>query len=124
MRGVAFQGRDFRAATVGKDGRWAVHDVGVRFDLNEDAKLLNLSDVVGSGPLDHVALSPDGRVVAVARGAALTFFNADTGKRIGDVLEDAHEDRITWLAFSPDGSVCGTLGTTSKHCRLYKAPKP
>ena len=149
VRGVAFQGAGVggggfggaggggglptRAATCGKDGRWALHDVGVRFDLSEDPKLLNLSDVdrglgagggAGGGALDHVALSPDGRVVAVARGAAVAFYGADSGERVGDVLADAHEDRVAWLAFSADGRVLGTLGTASKHCRLWRVPRP
>ena len=143
VRGVAFQGAGAaaggggggggpptRAATVGKDGRWALHDVAVRYDLNEDPKTLNLSDVdraLGAGgeggPLDHVALSPDGRVVAVARAAGVAFYDADTGRRIGDAIADAHEDRVAWLEFSADGRVLGTLGTASKHCRLWRVPQ-
>jgi WD40 repeat protein len=59
--------------------------------------------VQGSGAgLNHVAFSPDGRILALTRGGSLTFWNPVTGRQIGGPLNPGRSNAY-YLAFAPDG---------------------
>ena len=63
----------------------------VSWHLNEDPKLL----VSGEYPADdtqgtaHVAMSPDGRIVAIATANNMSLYNSDTAEQI-DTLSGIH----------------------------------
>jgi hypothetical protein len=66
-------------------------------------------------PLDapwgvKAALRPDGRMLALSRGGAVTLWDATTGRQIG-ALEGRLEVDIKWLAFSPNGKMLLAAGT-------------
>ncbi len=49
-------------------------------------------------------LSPDGHTLAIADGGAVSFVDMDTEQPMGPSVQ-VTTDAITWLAFSPDGSM-------------------
>jgi RNA polymerase sigma factor (sigma-70 family) len=58
------------------------------------------------------ATSPDGRLVAKAKDKAIGLFDADSGREVRRLA--GHEDKVTALAFSPDGKslASGSRDTT------------
>lgn len=75
------------------------------WDLTTGQHRLNLG---GDGaPLDHVALSPDGRIAAVSgRDRVLRAWDTDTGALLGTF--PGHQQEITGIAFHPEGSAVAT----------------
>jgi WD40 repeat protein len=70
-------------------------------------------------PMRITAKSPDGKVVAVAEGNAVRFFNRQTSKLIRRLVD--HKGRVTSIAFSPDGRYFAS-GGVDKAVQVYKAP--
>ena len=56
-----------------------------------------------------LALSPDGKILAVA-GSGVQLWQTATGQRIGTALPAAGHGRYPAVAFSPDGTMLATLG--------------
>ncbi|GJP79345.1 hypothetical protein CLOP_g9588 [Closterium sp. NIES-67] len=80
--------------------------------------------------LDRIAVSPDGRLLAVTVGAALLWYELEGGS-IVTADEQAHTDAITWMAWSPkpvpiagESKPMHLLATASadKKVKLWKAP--
>ncbi|CAI7750580.1 unnamed protein product [Closterium sp. NIES-53] len=81
--------------------------------------------------LDRIAVSPDGRLLAVAVGAALLWYELEGGS-IVTADEQAHTDVITWMAWSPKPvPIAGgskpvhilATGSADKKLKLWKAPE-
>ncbi|NOH02114.1 MAG: TIR domain-containing protein [Chloroflexi bacterium] len=51
-----------------------------------------------------LALSPDGRILAVANGSSISFWDLPTQQRIG-IPHEEHQAGILSMAFSPDGKL-------------------
>ena len=56
-----------------------------------------------------LALSPDGKILAVA-GSGVQLWQTATGQRLGTTLPSAGKGRYRSVAFSPDGALLATLG--------------
>ena len=63
----------------------------------------------GNGTVTGLALSPDGKTLAVA-GRVVQLWQTATGQRIGTALPAADDGRYQAVAFSPDGTTLATLG--------------
>lgn len=93
---------DGRVASCGVDGRIHVWDL-------ENRSLLRTFEP-GIGPIHALAISPDGKTLALGGKPSLKTFDmarvylldAETGKRVGAVQR--HATTIESCAFSPDGS--------------------
>jgi WD40 repeat protein len=59
--------------------------------------------------LTGLALSPDGKTLAVA-GSGVQLWQTATGQRIGSALPAVSHGRYRAVAFSPDGTLLATLG--------------
>ncbi|RUS73021.1 hypothetical protein EGW08_019227, partial [Elysia chlorotica] len=90
-----------RMASVSKDKTWKVWDTDVRYDMGQDPRLLYSGNVSVPGPA-LVALSPDGRTVAVGVDTSVTFWDAANGQQ-DEVLENLHADSMSCLKFDISG---------------------
>lgn len=112
----AFSGDCKKAATVSKDGTWNVYNIDVSWELNGDPKLLTSGTVPVSGPA-YIAMSPDGKIIAVSVGTSVYMYNTDT-TQLMETLEDIHSDTITKMFFSDTGAVLYTAGN-DKSVRVW-----
>jgi WD40 repeat protein len=60
-------------------------------------------------PVWSLALSPDGKTVAAAGDAKLSFFDLATRQQVGQPIT-SQKDRIWTLAYSPDGKFLASVG--------------
>ena len=58
----------------------------VSWHLNEDPKLLVSGKYPGDDTQAHVAMSPDGRIVAIATSNNMSLYNSDTAELIDTLL--------------------------------------
>lgn len=101
-------------ASASTDGRVILWDTGHRTRLS--------TIVGGSGPANAVALSPDGRTLAVAAGTARQVRgDNDYGVSLWDATDpsaparltnlNGHRDQVRDVTFSPDHRILATAGT-------------
>ncbi|XP_072284988.1 transducin beta-like protein 2 [Pyxicephalus adspersus] len=95
--GFAFSNDSSRMATVSKDGTWKLWNTDVEYKKQQDPYLLFTGQWCGREPC-RIALSPDGRVVAIASVFDITVYNAQTGK-IEEEFHSVHGEIISDLAF-------------------------
>ncbi|XP_076473005.1 transducin beta-like protein 2 [Babylonia areolata] len=110
----SFNGDSSRAATVSKDGTWKLWDTDVRYSQGQDAKLLFTGSVSLEGP-NLIALSPDGRTVAISGQSSVVFWDALAGKEL-QTLHKLHSEPITGLAFDNTNHYLVTSG--DKHIQV------
>lgn len=84
-------------ATVSKDKTWKLWNTDVEYKKQQDPYLLFTGKWSGKEPC-RIALSPDGRVVAIASVCDITVYNAQTGE-VEEEFKSVHGDVITALAF-------------------------
>lgn len=83
--------------TVSKDGTWKLWDTDVEYKKQQDPYLLRtVPSQVSEG--SRIALSPDGRVVAVSNGSDIAMYSAITGE-LEEEFHDVHSKEITDLKF-------------------------
>jgi WD40 repeat protein len=63
-----------------------------------------------------VAFAPDGRTLAVARGAAVQLWDVDTGRLLARL--EGHEGKVKCVAFAPDGTRLAS-GSYDRTVRLW-----
>lgn len=97
---AAFAPDGSKAVTASKDGTMRIWNLAVRYQLQEDPKvLLNLPLPLPSGQcFDRMAWGPDG-TIAAAVGGFIHFIDSRSGKVL-EVLH-AHDGRITSMQWSP-----------------------
>jgi len=76
------------------------HDGTIRFWDAATGRALRTVTV--GGPVRAMALSPDGAVAAVARGAEVALYDGRTGRMVGR-LRGGHAQPVTAVDWSPDG---------------------
>lgn len=83
--------------TVSKDGTWKLWDTDVEYKKKQDPYLLRTVPCqVSEG--SRIALSPDGRVVAIANGCDIALYSATTGE-LEEEFHGVHSAKITDLKF-------------------------
>ncbi|XP_016132620.1 transducin beta-like protein 2 [Sinocyclocheilus grahami] len=86
-----------RMVTVSKDGTWKLWDTDVEYKKKQDPYLLRTVPCqVSEG--SRIALSPDGRVVAISNGCDLAMYSASTGE-LEEEFHGVHSKEITDLKF-------------------------
>ncbi|KAL8591952.1 hypothetical protein ACOMHN_020430 [Nucella lapillus] len=93
----SFNGDSSRVATVSKDGTWKLWDTDVRYSQGQDAKLLFSGPVSLQGP-NLIALSPDGRTVAISGQSSVVFWDSVAEQEL-QTLQKLHAEPITSLCF-------------------------
>ncbi|KAK7087866.1 hypothetical protein V1264_021863 [Littorina saxatilis] len=92
----AFNGDSSRVATVSKDGTWKLWNTDVRYSQGQDAKLIFSGPVSLEGP-NRIALSPDGRTVAISGESNVVFWDAVNFKEL-DTLYRLHAGELLWYS--------------------------
>ncbi|KAK2871031.1 hypothetical protein QQF64_002151 [Cirrhinus molitorella] len=86
-----------RMVTVSKDSTWKLWDTDVEYKKQQDPYLLRTVPCqVSQG--SRIALSPDGRVVAISNGCDIAMYNASTGE-LEEEFHGVHSTEITDLKF-------------------------
>ncbi|KAG8230687.1 hypothetical protein J437_LFUL010764 [Ladona fulva] len=106
-----------RMATVSKDGSWRLYDTKIEFDKGEDPHFLMSGKYETYRDIPaHLALSPDGTVVAVASGTALFLYSSRTGTCEASI-HDIHAAPINRVLFDAAGKYVLTTG--DKHVHVF-----
>jgi WD40 repeat protein len=108
-------GLEYLSVALSADGRWVAgggKNKAVVWDLQTGKVKHELSDPEMMGEVRYVALSPDGKRLAVGgtQDKRVRVWNVETGKR--EHLLDGHS--IFVLAFSPDGQTLAAGGTDGR----------
>lgn len=90
-----------RMVTVSKDGTWKLWNTNVEYKMQQDPYLLKTVPCSSSDG-SRVALSPDGRVVAISDGCNVALYNAASGL-LEEELHGVHSGEITDLRFDING---------------------
>lgn len=94
--------------TVSKDGTWKLWNTDVEYKKQQDPYLLKTVPC-GSSDGSRVALSPDGRVVAVSDGCNVAMYDAASGQ-LEEELHGVHSEDITELRFDINGRFLACSG--------------
>ncbi|ESO98166.1 hypothetical protein LOTGIDRAFT_239070 [Lottia gigantea] len=108
----SFSNDSCRVATVSKDNTWKLFDTDVKFEMDQEPKLLFTGTL--TQPMDLISLSLDGRAVAMAGGTTIMAANAITGK-IEEVMKDVHTEKISALSFDVSGKYLASSGDRVIH---------
>eukprot|EP00188_Purpureofilum_apyrenoidigerum_P005277 Plantae.Rhodophyta-Purpureofilum_apyrenoidigerum.ctg674.p1 GENE.Plantae.Rhodophyta-Purpureofilum_apyrenoidigerum.ctg674~~Plantae.Rhodophyta-Purpureofilum_apyrenoidigerum.ctg674.p1 ORF type:complete len:411 (-),score=58.13 Plantae.Rhodophyta-Purpureofilum_apyrenoidigerum.ctg674:1081-2313(-) len=82
VHSVSFSTDNKTVASVSRDGTLKLWNIDVRYHVNEDPKILLSIPLDGPQRLEKVALSPDGKVIAVVERSTVWFYD-----RTGKVLD-------------------------------------
>lgn len=93
---------------MSKDGTWKFWDTDVEYKKQQDPYLLLTGQCAMQEPC-RIALSPDGRAVAVAGGADIVVYNTRRGEEEERFL-GVHSQRIADLAFDTTGRYVVSCG--------------
>ncbi|XP_075878595.1 transducin beta-like protein 2 [Nelusetta ayraudi] len=108
VHAFAFSNDSHRMVSVSKDGTWKLWNTNVEYKKQQDPYLLKTVPCASSEG-SRVALSPDGRVVAVSDGCNVAMYNATSGELEED-LPAVHSEEITDLRFDINGRFLVTSG--------------
>lgn len=86
---------------MSKDGTWKLWNTNVEYKKQQDPYLLKTVPCTSSDG-SRIALSPDGRVVAISSGCDVAMFDATSGK-LEEELHGVHSEQITDLRFDING---------------------
>jgi WD40 repeat protein len=111
----AWRNDSARMATVSKDGTWRVYNVDVDHHIGQYTKLIS-SGKIDALPSSKVALSPDGRVLAISVGKNINVYSADPAKLLM-VLTNVHTEPISGLLF--DAEARWLISAGDKHIRVF-----
>ncbi|XP_076017569.1 transducin beta-like protein 2 [Genypterus blacodes] len=101
VHAFAFSNDSHRMVTVSKDGTWKLWNTDVEYKKQQDPYLLKTVPCASSEG-SRVALSPDGRVVAISNGCDVAMYNAASGQQEEEV-HGIHSEEITDLKFDING---------------------
>ncbi|TNM84449.1 transducin beta-like protein 2 [Takifugu rubripes] len=101
VHAFAFSNDSHRMVTVSKDGTWKLWKTDVEYKKQQDPYLLKTVPCASSDGT-RVALSPDGRVVAISDGSNVAMYNTANGQ-LEEELHGVHSGEITDLRFDING---------------------
>ncbi|KAM8834725.1 transducin beta-like protein 2 [Synchiropus picturatus] len=108
VHAFAFSNDSNRMVSVSKDGTWKLWNTDVEYKKQQDPYLLKTvpcSTSEGS----RIALSPDGRVVALSSGSNIAMYSAVSGQLEEEMLA-VHSEDITDLKFDINGRFLVSCG--------------
>ncbi|NXM35931.1 TBL2 protein, partial [Oxyruncus cristatus] len=108
VHSFSFSNDSRRMATVSKDGTWKFWDTDVEYKKQQDPYLLLTGQCSVPEPR-LIALSPDGRAVAVAGGTDIAVYNTRRGEEEEQLL-GVHGHGITDLTFDTTGRYLVSCG--------------
>ncbi|XP_068572543.1 transducin beta-like protein 2 [Cebidichthys violaceus] len=115
VHAFAFSNDSSRMVSVSKDGTWKLWDTDVEYKKQQDPYLLRTVPCASSEG-SRVALSPDGRVVAISDGCNVAMYSAATGQ-LEEELHGVHSEEINDLRFDITGRFLACSG--DKAIRLF-----
>ncbi|KAJ9582230.1 hypothetical protein L9F63_003440, partial [Diploptera punctata] len=98
---VAFSADSSCMATVSKDGTWRAYNTKIEYEKGEDPHLLSSGKFNHVGH-SHIAMSPNGEVVAVSSGNSLAFYSVHDG-HCDALINDVYSGTISCLLFDSLG---------------------
>uniref|UniRef100_A0A8C6S5F1 Transducin (beta)-like 2 n=1 Tax=Neogobius melanostomus TaxID=47308 RepID=A0A8C6S5F1_9GOBI len=101
VHAFAFSNDSHRMASVSKDGTWKLWNTDVEYRKQQDPYLLRTVSC-SSSEGSRVALSPDGRVLAVSDGADVCLYGCESGA-LEERLSAVHSGPLTDLRFDTTG---------------------
>lgn len=104
INSISFGPDGKKVATASVDGTWKLWNIDVRYESQEDPKVLvSVTNPIDSAlPFTCVSFSPDGGCVATATANNIHFWNPSDGSMLGSVLS-AHSKAITSLSWHKGG---------------------
>ncbi|CAG0916559.1 unnamed protein product [Notodromas monacha] len=105
-----------KMATVSKDNSWKMFDTKIDYGKGQEPSLLFSIAFDTRGEKALIALSPDGRSVAIASSTDVFFYSGVTGKFVKKI-EHVHEEPITFLVFDPSNKFL--LSGGDKQVRVF-----
>lgn len=111
----AFSNDSTRMASVSKDGTWKIWDTNIEYQKGQEPYLLKTGNFNHQGPC-LIALSPNGRTVALAIQSNIVIYSGINGEK-QCTLEQIHEEPIGALHFSQDNQYI--LAAAGKHIRIF-----
>ncbi|XP_020787926.1 transducin beta-like protein 2 [Boleophthalmus pectinirostris] len=119
VHAFAFSNNSDRMATVSKDGTWKLWNTDVEYRKQQDPYLLKTVPC-SSSEGSRVALSPDGRVLAVSSGSDVCLYNCESGE-LEETLSSVHSSPLTDLRFDTTGLFLACSGDRAIRV-LHNAP--
>uniref|UniRef100_A0A3B4B0B2 Uncharacterized protein n=1 Tax=Periophthalmus magnuspinnatus TaxID=409849 RepID=A0A3B4B0B2_9GOBI len=119
VHAFAFSNNSDRMATVSKDGTWKLWNTHVEYRKQQDPYLLKTVPC-SSSEGSRVALSPDGRVLAVSHGSDVCLYNCESGD-LEERLSAVHSSPLTDLHFDTTGLFLACSGDRAIRV-LHNAP--
>ncbi len=134
------EGNDRNAARLSEDQvavikRWI--DEGAKGEVIPTAEIVWQPPAVAAKPIYGIAVSPDGRSIAVGRADQITLFDVDLGLVVEKLADPglptaagfgragaAHAGFVQAVAFSPDGSRIASGGFQTVKIWQRQAPRP
>ncbi|XP_051257857.1 transducin beta-like protein 2 [Dicentrarchus labrax] len=108
VHAFGFSNDSHRMVTVSKDGTWKLWNTDVEYKKQQDPYLLKTVPCASSEG-SRVALSPDGRVVAVSDGSNVAMYSAASGE-LEEELHGVHSGKIDDLRFDVNGRFLACCG--------------
>ena len=112
---MAWRNDSSRVATVSKDGTWSLYKI-VDHHLGQEAKLIT-SGKINALPSSKIALSPDGKVLAISRDKSIFLHRLEPTPKLIKELEHVHTSTITGLLF--DAEARWLMSSGDKHIRVF-----
>ncbi|XP_072303096.1 transducin beta-like protein 2 [Eucyclogobius newberryi] len=119
VHALAFSNDSHRMATVSKDGTWKLWNTDVEYRKQQDPYLLKTVPCPSSEG-SRVALSPDGRVLAVSDASDVYMYNCESGE-LEERLSSVHSTPLTDLRFDTTGLFLACSGDRAVRV-LHNAP--
>lgn len=115
----SFSNDSSRMATISKDGTWKLWNTNIEYDKGQEPYLLKTCQHGINSKLNClIAISPDGRTIAVAptNASNLYIYSAVSGELQAD-LKEIHYDPIRAVQFSPVGQYIAVA--VGRHIRVF-----
>lgn len=110
---MAWRNDSAKVATISKDGTWCLYNINSEFN---EAKLCS-NGKVDALPDSKVALSPDGKVMAISRDKNILLYSLEPKADFVKEIELVHNSPIIGLIFDAESRWLISAG--DKHIRVF-----